>query len=162
MRIKYEEGICSECGLPKLITQKSLCLCTGCNQKRLTKRYNENKKKRYTDGRKADKEKLQTFYRQVWDSMEGKHICYESSSQLWKFNKWHVHHVLDKESYPDLAFNIDVCVLLTLEQHALWHNLAPSDRRKKMPKTYSKYLELLKKYDKEKYESEINSGIESY
>jgi 5-methylcytosine-specific restriction endonuclease McrA len=125
--------------------QKSLGLIAPCNQKRLTKRYQEKRKQKIKQGKKADKNKLEDYYRKVWDAND--HVCFETDEPLYKFHKWHVHHVLHKEDYPELAFNLDVAVLLSLEKHMLWHDLAPSDRPKKMPKTYSKYLELCKNYN---------------
>jgi hypothetical protein len=157
LKIKYKEGICNECGETKLIVQKSLGLCTRCNQRRLTKRYNENRKKKQEPEYEA---KLNKFYRDVWDNNTP--VCYESGSPLFRYHKWHVHHILDKQHYPNHIFNHDVCVLLSLEKHSLWHTLAPSDRKTQMPKTYQRYLELLKKYDRNKYNAEINSGIDSY
>lgn len=144
MKINYKEGICSQCNEYKLIIQKSLNLCTSCNQKRLTKKYHENRKKKVNNGQKADKTKLQSFYREVWD--RNPPFCYETGQPLWNFKSWHIHHVLHKEDYPELAFNHDTCVLLTLEMHSTWHTIAPSDRAKYMPKTYTKYLSLCETY----------------
>jgi hypothetical protein len=157
MKINYKEGLCSECGDIKLIVQKSLSLCTKCNNRRLTKRYSENRKKKQQPEQDA---RLNKFYREFWDSRE--HISFESASPLFTYHKWYVHHVLDKKDYPELMFNQDICVLLTLEEHHSWHSIAFSDRKKKLPKTYKRYLELLKKYDRNKYNAEFNSGIEAY
>ena len=145
MKIKYIEDFCNGCGDKKLIVQKTLKLCIGCNQKRLTKRYQESRKKKISNHEKADKTKLQSFYREVWDSHQP--TCYETGQPLWNYRSWHVHHVLHKEDYPNLAFNHDVCVLLTLEMHSLWHTIAPSDRPRLLPKTYQKYLDLCKQYE---------------
>lgn len=161
MQIKYKYGYCNACGDWKLIIHKSLHLCFTCNEKRKTKKYAERRKKRVGEGQKADKAALTKFYREVWDR-HTEHKCYESGERLWVYRKWHVHHLLHKEDYPELAFNHDICILLSLEQHALWHTISPSDRKLKMPKTYAKYLEILKKYDRDKYNSELNSGIEHY
>lgn len=145
MKITYKYGICSNCNEPdKLIVQKSLRLCQGCNQRRLTKRYREKRQTKVLSNEKADKTKLTSFYREVWD--ENPHFCYESGDPLYKFKSWHVHHILHKEDFPELAFNHDICVLLTLEMHSMWHTIAPSDRPKKMPKTYKRYLELCQQY----------------
>lgn len=148
MKISYKRGSCSECERDDvLIVQKSLKLCSFCNAKRLTKRYNEKRKDKVTAGEKADKTKLVKFYKEVWD--RNPPLCYETGERLWNYNKWHVHHVLEKQDYPHLAFDHDVCVLLTLEQHSLWHSIAPSDRPKKMPKTFKKYLDLCHEHDLE-------------
>lgn len=147
MKISYKYGSCSgDCGRDNvLIIQKSLGLCAWCNQKRLTKKYQERRKARIDAGQKADKTKLEKYYRQVWDQNE--HVCYETAEPLYKFHKWHVHHVLHKEDHPTLAFNLDVSVLLSLEAHMRWHDMAKSDRPVKMPKTWAKYLDLCKQYN---------------
>lgn len=118
-----------------------------CNNKAAAKRSferkkaNVNKNKEFTD-------KLKGFYKIAWDSIPNK-VCYETGVPIYTFNKWHIHHVLEKKYYPEHIFNTDVCILLTLEMHALWHSIAPSDRSIKMPKTWAKYNELLNKYTNE-------------
>jgi hypothetical protein len=145
MRIKYNKGTCAECKEPdKLIVQKSLHICQSCNQKRLTKRYREKRQTKVQSNEKADKTKLTSFYREVWDANPP--LCFETGDRLWTFRNWNVHHILHKEDFPELAFNHDICVLLTLEMHSKWHTIAPSDRPKMMPKTYRRYLELCEQY----------------
>lgn len=155
MKINYKIGICADCGREKLIAHKSLKLCWLCNQVRLSKRYAERRKQKIKDGVKADKSKLNSYYKKIWDLRE--HRCYESGEPLFKFHKALVHHVLHKEDYPALAFNEDVSVLLTWELHSQWHSMAKSDRPRKMPKTWARYLELLKKYDPEQYTEELQN-----
>jgi hypothetical protein len=146
MKIKYKYGECGcGCGREGLIIHKGLKLISGCYQKHLSKKYAERRRKRVNSGEKADKSKLSSFYKQVWDSQY--HVCFETNEPLFTYHKWHVHHVLHKEDYPELAFNKDICVLLTLEQHSTWHQLAKSDRARKMPRTWSRYLQLCETYN---------------
>lgn len=149
MKITYKYGACNgECGRDHvLIVHKSLSLCMNCNQKRLSKKWRESRSKKVTKGEKADKGKLQDFYREVWD--RNPHVCYESGEALHRYFSWHVHHVLHKEDHPALAFNPDVCVLLSLLEHSRWHTMAKSDRARRMPKTWAKYLELCETYNLE-------------
>lgn len=159
MKISYKKGTCKgDCGREDvLIVNKSLCLCQWCNQKRLVKRYNENRNKKVKNGTKA--RVPESFYKKVWNNQP--HFCYETGEPLYTYRNWHVHHVLHKEDYPEHALNPDVCVLLSLDVHATWHNLAPSDRPKYMPKTYKRYIELLIKYDPYEYDRimEASKGI---
>lgn len=118
-----------------------------CNAKAGAKRTAQRKKIKTVKNKEFSKA-LDTFYKIVWDNTPLK-VCYETNDTLYAFNKWHVHHVLEKKYYPEHVLNQDVCVLLSLEAHALWHGLAPSDRQKKMPKTWAKYIELIKNYTNE-------------
>ena len=147
MKITYKKGTCKgDCGKSDvLLVHKSLGLCQFCDMKRKMKKYAEKRKERVKTGEKADKNKLQRFYKTVWEKSEP--YCYETGERLWRYHSWHVHHVLHKEDYPLLAFNEDICVLLTLEQHMKWHDLAKSDRPRFMPRTWAKYLELCNKYN---------------
>lgn len=146
MQIKYNKGICAKCGKDKVIVNKSKKLCLWCNSMAAKARTIARQAKRIATGKQVDKNALKSFYHQFWKAQH-EHICFESGERLFTFRNWHIHHVLHKEDYPEHANNMDVCILLTLEFHALWHSLAPSDRAKKMPKTYERYLQLKQKYE---------------
>lgn len=142
MIAKYKTGVCKGCGKEKLIVVKSKKLCYYCNIKASIQRTKERKIKK---GTYLDYDKLGTFYREFYEQHPTKR-CYESDRYIRNGKHWNVHHVLEKRQYPEHIFNSDVCVLLTLELHSLWHTLSDEDRAIKMPKTYNRYLELLDKY----------------
>lgn len=139
MQIKYKKGICAACGKEKLITQKSKKLCYYCQAKASAKRSIERKIKQ---GKFIDKSALLKFYESFYNKQPEK-ICFETGVPIPNFRIWNVHHVLEKHKYPEYTFNEDVCVLLTLEQHSLWHGLNDSDKQIKMPKTWKKYQQLM-------------------
>lgn len=145
MKIKYKTGICSGCGKDKLITNKSKNLCTFCNQNRLQKKSKERYNKKVQEGKAIDYKKLDQFYLDFWNAQKEK-ICYETQQPITTFNKWHIHHLLEKDKHIEYAYNFDNCVLLTLEQHHLWHGLCMEDKAKLMPRTYQKYMEIKEKY----------------
>jgi hypothetical protein len=147
MKISYKRGTCQgECGREDvLIVQKTLKLCQFCNQKRLTKRYNQKRNLKVKQGEKA--KVPESYYKKVWAA--NPKVCFESGQPLYSYKNWHVHHCLHKEDYPHYALYDDVCVLLSLEYHALWHALAPSDRQRRMPNTHKRYIELCIKYSLE-------------
>ena len=140
---KYKQGICSGCGKEKLIIVKSKRLCYYCKLKESIKRTKERKIKK---GKYIDYDKLGTFYKQFYEQHPTRR-CFESGQPIYNGKPWNCHHVLEKKHYPEHIFNSDVCVLLTLELHSLWHTLSDEDRATKMPKTYARYLELLEKYN---------------
>ena len=131
------------CGKYGLIVQKSLGLIASCNQKRLVKKYQERRKQKVKEGKKA--QVPERYYKMVWAMNDP--VCFETGVPLYHYHKWHVHHLLHKEDYPELALKTDISVLLSLEMHMQWHQLAKSDREKKMPKTWAKYVEICKKYN---------------
>lgn len=145
MKIKYRNGICSDCGGDKLIVQKSKKLCFTCNRKRLSNLAEEKRKKKIQEGKVLDYNELQDFYKAFWKSQPEK-ICFETGKPLFKFHKWHVHHLLEKSKYPQAAFDFDNCVLLNLEQHSLWHHLTEKRKEIMMPRTFEKYLKIKEKY----------------
>lgn len=142
MRIKYKEGICSRCNKPKLIVNKSKKLCLYCNN---TVRLQRSLAKQKLKKQYVATDKMEDFYKTFWKSQPEKR-CFETGQQIYKYNKWHIHHILHKNIYPEHTLNPDVCVLLTLEMHSLWHTIAESDRKKLMPHTYNRFLELKHKY----------------
>lgn len=143
---KLKTGICKRCGNNKIIINKSKGLCLYCNNLASIKRSRERRLIRIQKGLVVDLNKVNKFYKKFWDSQTIKN-CYETDVPLYTYNKWHVHHVLPKKQYPQYVYNLDICVLLSLQQHDLWHKLTDKDREIKMPKTYSKYLELKQKYN---------------
>lgn len=146
MQVKLKQGICSSCGKDKLIINKSKKLCFICNNKASMARQALRKAKRIADGKAVDLTKMARFYKTFWRNSK-QHVCFETGEPLYVYRAWHVHHLLEKKDYPHLAYNEDICVLLTLNQHALWHSLTDEDRAIKMPKTYAKYLQLKQKYN---------------
>jgi hypothetical protein len=146
MQVKYKIGLCKGCELEKLIYHKGKKLCSTCNQKRLSKEAEARRKLKIAEGKALDFDKLKIFYKQFWDNQKEK-ICYETNEKLYEFNKWHVHHLLEKDKYMEAAYDFDNCVLLTLQQHSLWHGLTDKEKEKQMPKTYEKYLKIKEKYE---------------
>lgn len=142
----YQKGDCSKCGRNRLIANKSKKLCVFCNKLASIERTKERKKKLIEQGKAIDYDKLNDFYLDFWNSFEEKK-CFETGENLYQFNKWHIHHILEKRDYPQHALNEDVCVLLSLEQHSLWHSLSEERKKALMPKTYKRYLELIEKYN---------------
>lgn len=142
MQQKYKLGICSCHGKERLIYNKRKNQCYYGYVAESRKRTLERKRKK---GTLIDKVALQKFYKQFWDSQPVK-VCYETEEPLFKFRSWHVHHIIEKAPHPEHIFNMDVCVLLTLQMHRLWHDLAEEDRPIQMPKTYARYIELKNKY----------------
>lgn len=142
MQIKYKSDVCKSCGKRRLIVIKSKKLCYYCNEKRKIQKTKERLLKK---GITKKYEELNIFYKKVWDSTNPK-ICYETGVKILRYKKWHIHHVLEKSKYPEHIFNPSVCVLLTLQQHSLWHTLNNEQRQKQMPKTYNKFIELKKQY----------------
>lgn len=146
MNIKYKEDICWGCNLPKLITQKSLHLCTSCNNKRLSKSYRERLKKRIKEGKITDKQRLSRFFKKYWSKYK-EHVCFESGEKLYYYSSWHLHHLIEKGPHPELAYKEDNIVYLTLQYHSLWHSSTDEQKKKLMPKTYKRYLEIKLKYN---------------
>jgi 5-methylcytosine-specific restriction endonuclease McrA len=146
MIIKYKEGICAGCGETKIIYNKSKKLCPRCNTIRLVNQSKLRMEKKVKEGKALDYNRLNKFYKEVWDSQNK--VCWESGEKLYTFHKWHIHHLLEKDKHPEAAFDIDNCVLLTLEQHSLWHHLTDKRREMLMPNTYTKYLHIKEKYGK--------------
>lgn len=145
MQQKFKEGVCKQCNKLKLITNKSKQLCLHCNQIQSLKRTLARRNLKIQAGKVVDLSKMAKFYKEFWAVTP--HYCFETNQPLYTYRAWHVHHLLEKKDYPQYALNNDVCVLLTLQQHALWHSLTDSDRAIKMPKTYKKYLEIKQKYN---------------
>jgi len=143
MTPKYKTGVCKGCGKEKLIIVKSKSLCYYCKIKASAQRTKERKIKK---GTSLDYGKLATFYREFYERHPTRK-CFESGRFIYDGKHWNVHHCLEKKRYPEHIFNPDVCVLLTLQLHSLWHTLSEEDRKIKMPKTYTRYLELLEKYN---------------
>ena len=146
MKQILKSGVCSNCNEEKIIYHKSKKLCKICNLKRLSKQSHERQKKKIAEGKALDYNKLNTFYKQFWDLQKDKK-CYETDEIIITFHKWHVHHLLEKNRFKEAAYDFDNCVLLTLQQHSLWHGLTDEERQKQMPKTYKKYLEMKQKYE---------------
>lgn len=145
MIIKYKKGICSDCGQEKTIYHKSRKLCSSCNSKRLAKKAKERYISNVEKDKALDYKKLDKFYKEFWDSNKVKE-CYETKKPLYKFHKWHVHHLIEKHLYPQAAFDFENCVLLTLEQHSLWHHITDKRKQIMMPNTYERYLKIKEKY----------------
>lgn len=145
MRIKVKIAVCSGCDLEKKIYNKGKNLCITCNTKRLQKQSRERQKKKIEQGKALDYTKLNKFYKYFWD-LQNEKVCYETGEKLYTFNKWHVHHLLEKNNFMEAAYDVDNCVLLTLQQHSLWHGLSDKERQEQMPKTYDRYLKIKEKY----------------
>jgi hypothetical protein len=141
--VTYKKGICNNCGKEKLIVIKSRKLCYICSAKVSAQRTYERKLKK---GTLLDYSKLKQFYADFYNNHPTQ-ICFETGVKIYNGKHFNVHHVLEKKDYPEHMFNTDICVLLTLEAHSLWHSLSNIDRQLKMPKTYCKLLELKKKYN---------------
>jgi hypothetical protein len=117
MRIKYEIGICNGCGEDKLITHKSLHLCTSCNEKRKKARYVKNTNKRRRS-RGISRDKDRDFYKRIW--RERPHVCYETGTRLAEVSSTlFFHHVLPKRLYPQYRYCDWNIVLLRPDIHAL-------------------------------------------
>lgn len=145
MQIKLEVKICKGCNLPKTITNKGKCLCFICNSKRLAKTANERKKKRIEQGRIANPNELNKFFKDYWLTHPTK-CCFESGKQIKTYSKGNLHHLLEKSKYPQFALLKDNMVILTWEYHNIWHMLTDIERAIKMPTTYQRYLEIKEKY----------------
>lgn len=142
MQIKYKIGVCGDCGKEKLIVVKSKKLCYYCSLKQQRKRTITRKKLR---GTYVDNSKLTKFYKEFYDNHPTKK-CFESDEFISNYKSWNCHHIIEKAKHPEFTFNEEVCVLLTLEKHALWHSLTEENRELKMPKTYQRYLELKEQF----------------
>ena len=143
---KFKVGICKGCNKPKLIIHKGKGLCLTCNQKAAFERSKQRRFIKIQNGLAIDLTEVNKFYKRFWDLQTNK-VCYETGVPLYRFNKWHVHHLIEKGKHPEHALNTDVCILLTLQQHALWHSLSNKSRELQMPNTYKKYIELKQKYN---------------
>lgn len=146
MQQKLKNGICKGCGKSTLIVQKSKGLCLLCNTKLSLERQRQRKLLKINKGIIVDPKRINIFYQNFWNTQPIK-ICYETGVPLYTFKSWHVHHLLEKKDYPQYAYNMDVCVLLSLESHSLWHSLIEIDRKLRMPKTYEQYLKTKHKYN---------------
>lgn len=146
MKQTLKSGICSSCNEEKIIYHKSKKLCKLCNLKRLSTQSRERQNKKIAEGKALDYDKLRKFYKQFWDAQKEK-VCYETNESLIAFNKWHVHHLLEKNKVMEAAYDFDNCVLLTLQYHSLWHGLTDKERERQMPKTFKRYLEMKQKYN---------------
>lgn len=146
MKIKYEYGICSKCGFPKLITQKSLYLCTSCNRKRLAKKAYSRLKEKIRQGKVSDKDRVRRFFKKYWKK-HLPHVCFETGQPLFVYHGWHLHHLLPQEDFPQYALNEDNIVYLSLSLHRLWHDLTDEKRQHQMPKTWAAYNKIKKKYN---------------
>ena len=145
MQIKYLKGICKRCNKEKIIINKSKKLCLYCNQKASIERSQLRKKERIKQGKDVDKSKLTKFYKDFYENHPTR-TCFETNEPIVYYRSWNCHHLLEKKDYPQYAFIDEICVLLTLEMHALWHSLLEEDRPIKMPKTYKQYLLIKNKY----------------
>jgi hypothetical protein len=119
MQIKYVEGICSECGLEKIIVHKSKKLCYLCLNKLRTQKYMKSsleKKKEQGVSSKQDKE----FYQQIWN--ERRHICYETGKFLGEKPSlpvsFYCHHILPKGLYPEFRYKKWNIILVHPDTHA--------------------------------------------
>lgn len=148
MQIKYKTGLCSVCEKERLIVNKSKKLCLFCNQKASVERSRIRRKERIAQGKELDKSKLARFYKKFYEQHPTK-TCFETDEPITSYKSWNCHHLLEKKNYPQYAFLIDICVLLTLEMHALWHSLDEQNRAEKMPRTYKQYMIIKSKYDNE-------------
>lgn len=146
MRIKYKNDICSGCSKDRLIVNKSKKLCLFCNQKASVERSRIRRKERIAQGKELDKSKLARFYKKFYEEHPTK-TCFETNEPITNYRSWNCHHLLEKRHYPQYAFLNDICVLLTLEMHALWHSLDEQNRCEKMPKTYKQYMTIKEKYN---------------
>lgn len=148
MQIKYKTAICSRCEKEKLIVNKSRKLCLFCNQKASLERAQLRRKERILNGKELDKSKLAKFYKDFYNTHPTKR-CFETNEPIRSYRSWNCHHLLEKKDYPQYAFIDEICVLLTLEMHSLWHSLSNENRAKKMPNTYNQYLLIKNKYNNE-------------
>jgi hypothetical protein len=118
MQIKYEEGICLECGLLKIIVHKSKCLCYLCLNKLRTKKYMKStESRRKQKGISSSKDKQ--FYEQIWK--ERGHICYETGKFLGETPSlpisFYMHHLLEKRNYPQYRYEKWNIVMLHPDIH---------------------------------------------
>lgn len=146
IKIKYVIGICRCCGQEGWITNKSLGLRLWCDNKRKSALYRKRRKEREKKGEKTDRTKLAKFFKHYWETHPN-HVCYETGEPLYFYKSWYIHHLIEKDGREDLAFKEDNIIYLSQQQHSLWHNLAESEREKKMPKTYQKWIETKQKYN---------------
>lgn len=148
IKIKYKLGICKGgCSTTeKIIYNKSKGLCYYCNVKAMVKRQNDRRKMKIEKGLALDSNKLQSFYKSFYKQHPTKR-CFETNEEILYFKSWNCHHLLEKHKYPHLAYNVDICVLLTLEQHRLWHDIDDEKRKELMPKTYEQYCKIKNKYN---------------
>lgn len=98
------------------------------------------------NGKDVDSSKLTKFYKDFYIKHQTK-CCFETDEFIGNYRSWNCHHLLEKKKYPQYALLDDICVLLTLEMHSLWHSLNDEDKAKKMPKTYAQYLLIKNKYN---------------
>lgn len=142
----YKWGICSECGQPKIIVNKRLGLCALHDIKRKAKIYAERRKEKAKQGLVVDKTEMAKFFKYYWEKHTDRR-CFETGEPLYYYKSYYLHHLLEKQPYPQLAFKEDNIVYLSHLQHSLWHSLTDSERQKQMPKTYKRYLYIKNKYN---------------
>lgn len=141
----YEKGICSKCGLPKLIVNKRLNLCALDDRKRKATIYAIRRKEKAKRGEKVDKAEMAKFFKYYWNKYSD-HRCFETGEPLYFYKSYYLHHCLEKQDYPELAFKEDNIIYLSLILHSNWHSLTDSEKEKQMPKTWKKTNETKKKY----------------
>lgn len=88
----------------------------------------------------SDWEKDKFFYSQIWKDRD--HICFESNVLLkGEILSTYFNHILEKSIYPEYRWEIWNIKLVSQEVHEQWHL-----DKKKCPKMYSYYLDMLEKY----------------
>ena len=140
--VKYSEGICSECEKEKLIVQKRLNLCAGCNRNRLVKKSLEKTKLRYNS--------LSSFYKRYWDENEHRE-CYECGTKLLVYRNWHIAHIIpkrDQKKYSiDITYNPNNICYLCFDCHSQFDNGNPN----KTPRVRDLQLIQYDKYSEYEY-----------
>lgn len=143
--MRYEKGICTKCGLPKLIVNKRLGLCALDDRKRKASLYATRRKEKAKKGKIVDKAEMAKFFKYYWGKYTN-HICFETGEPLYQYKSYYLHHLLFKEKYPQFAFKEDNIVYLSLLQHSLYHSLTTAEREKQFPKVTKKLNEIKQKY----------------
>ena len=141
MVIKKKIGICKCCLKENEIVYKTGFLCFYCNENRKRKKYYDNQKKRIKSGKSIDNTKMVSFFKKYWDEHPIRR-CYECGCVLYQYKSWHIHHILEKSKYKDLAFDNDNIVYVCLEHHSGFHTNPSST-----PKLLDLYIKKLNKYN---------------
>lgn len=62
-------------------------------------------------------EEMVAFFKRIWKKRV--HKSEVSGEVLGRFSTWYFHHILPKSSYPELAFDEENIILLTVEEHEM-------------------------------------------
>lgn len=147
---------CSLCKLEKPIANQTLCLCIGCNQKRLRARRSIRSsgqsriKPKSHRGEKTSRED-DKFFRGIW--RERKHVSEVSGEPLGeKFQAVFMSHVLSKQAFPGFRYLKRNIVLMTFDEHRMWGDVPESDSEFQIK--FKKVLELKSQLKMEYYQRE--------